>query len=234
MYSLVIPAHNEAENLPKLLEKSFSVLKKTKEKFEIIVVNDNSTDNSDEVLKKLNEKIKRLRIVTRTKNPGAGYAIREGLSKVRGDIIITMDGDLSHDPAEIVNFLKFLKDYDMVCGSRYVKGGKAEMNYSRILVSGLFNFVFRKLLGIPVKDFTSGFRVFKAKIIDKIELKSKKFGIFIEISLKAHLAGFKLTEIPIIYHYRGFGKSNLNYFKQGPEYIKVALEALKTKLTRQL
>src|SRR3989344_3344512 len=139
MYSLVIPAHNEAKNLQKLLKKAYSVLKKTK------------------------------------------------------------DGDLSHDPAEIVNFLKFLKDYDMVCGSRYTKGGKAEMTHSRILVSSLFNLVFRNLLGIPVKDFTSGFRAYKAKIIDKIELKSKKFGIFIEIPLKAHLAGFKLTEIPISY-----------------------------------
>ena len=232
MHSLVIPAHNEAKNLQKLLKKAYSVLKKTKEKFEIIVVNDNSTDNSDEILKKLNEKIKELRIVNRTKNPGAGYAIREGLGKVRGDIIITMDGDLSHDPAEIANFLKFLKNYDMICGSRYAKGGKAEMTYSRILMSSLFNLIFRKLIGIPVKDFTSGFRAYKAKIIDKIELKSKKFGIFIEIPLKAHLAGFKLTEIPISYHERCFGKSNLNYFKQGPEYIKVALEALKIKLTK--
>lgn len=232
MYSLVIPAHNEAKNLQKLLKKAYSVLKKTKEKFEIIVVNDNSTDNTDAVLKKLNEKIKELRIATRTKNPGAGYAIREGLGIVRGDIIITMDGDMSHDPAEIVNFLKFLKDYDMVCGSRYAKGGKAEMTHSRILVSRLFNLIFRKLIGIPVKDFTSGFRAYKAKIIDKIELKSKKFGIFIEIPLKAHLAGFKLTEIPISYHERGFGKSNLNYFKQGPEYLKVAFEALKIKLTK--
>ena len=232
MYSLVIPAHNEAKNLPKLLEKAFSVLKKTKEKFEIIVVNDNSTDNSNEVLKKLNRKIRELRIITRTKNPGAGYAIREGLSKVRGDTIITMDADLSHDPAEIVKFLKFLKDYDMICGSRYVKGGKAEMSYSRILVSSLFNLIFRKLIGIPVKDFTSGFRVYKAKIIDKIELKSKKFGIFIEIPLKAHLAGFKLTEIPISYHERGSGKSNLNYFRQGPEYLKVVLEALRIKLRK--
>lgn len=232
MHSLVIPAHNEAKNLQKLLKKAYSVLKKTKKKFEIIVVNDNSTDNSDEILKKLNEKIKELRIVTRTKNPGAGYAIREGLGKVRGDIIITMDGDLSHDPAEIANFLKFLKNYDMICGSRYAKGGKAEMTYSRILVSRLFNLIFRKLIGIPVKDFTSGFRAYKAKIIDKIELKSKKFGIFIEIPLKAHLAGFKLTEIPISYHERGFGKSNLNYFKQGPEYLKVAFEALKIKITK--
>lgn len=232
MYSLIIPAHNEAKNLPKLLEKAYSVLKNTKEKFEIIVVNDNSTDNSAEVLRNLKKKIKQLKVINRTANPGVGYAIREGLSNVRGDIIITVDGDLSHEPAEIPSFLKFLKGYDMVCGSRYIKGGKANMALSRIFVSGLFNFVFRNLIGIPIKDFTSGFRVYKTKVIKKINLKSKTFGIYIEIPLKAYLAGFKLIEIPITYHKREFGKSNLNYFRQGPEYLKVALEALKIKILK--
>ena len=120
----------------------------------------------------------------------------------------------------------------MVCGSRYTKGGKANMSSGRVLISGLFNFIFRRLLGIPVRDFTSGFRVYKSGIIRKISLKSKNFGIFIEIPIKAHLAGFKLTEIPITYNKRSHGKSNLNYFKQGPEYLKVALEALKIKLVK--
>lgn len=232
MYSLVIPAHNESKNLTKLLDKAYKTLKYTNEKFEIIVVNDNSTDNSKEILENLKKKIKQLRVINRIKNPGVGYAIRQGLSSVKGDIIITMDGDLSHDPAEIPNFLKYLKDYDIICGSRYVTGGKANMAMSRILVSGAFNLIFRNLIWIPIKDFTSGFRVYKTKVIKKIKLKSKTFGIYIEIPLKAYLAGFKLTEIPITYHKREFGKSNLNYFRQGPEYLKVALEALKIKLSK--
>ena len=231
MYSLVIPAHNESENLPKLLEKAYSVLKKLG-KFEIIVVNDNSTDNSYEVLKNMKKKIKEIRIVNRRTNAGVGYAIREGLRNVKGDIIITMDADLSHNPEEIPNFLKLLNRYDMICGSRYVQGGRADMSYGRIVISGLFNVTFRNLIGIPIKDFTSGFRVYKTKIIRKIKLNSKKFGIYIEIPLKAHLAGFKLTEIPISYHKRKFGKSNLSYFKQGPEYLKVALEALKMRIMK--
>ena len=104
MHSLVIPAHNEAKNLPKLLVKARSVLKKTKKKFEIILVNDNSTDNTIKVLEKLKNKIKELRIVNRKTNPGVGYAIREGLSKAKGDVIITMDGDLSHDLPRFQNF----------------------------------------------------------------------------------------------------------------------------------
>ncbi len=231
-YSVVVPAHNEAKNLPKLLEKAVAVLKNLG-KFEIIVVNDNSTDNSWNVLQNLKHEIKQLQVINRTSKPGVGYTIKEGLYKARGSVIITMDGDLSHDPKEIPNFLKLLNTYDMVCGSRYIKGGRANMTKSRILISSLFNIIFRSLIGVPVRDFTSGYRVYKAEIIKKIKLVSKKFGIFIEIPIKAHLAGFKLTEIPITYHKREFGKSNLNYFRQGPEYLKVALSALKYKILKK-
>ena len=228
-----MPAHNESKNLAKLLKKTDSVLKKTNEKFEIIVVNDNSTDNSSKILEDLKKEIKGLKIINRTANPGVGYAIREGLSKVKGDIIITMDADMSHNPGEIPNFLKLLNDYDMICGSRYINGGKADMVYSRIIISSLFNLIFRNLIGIPVRDFTSGFRAYKTEVIKKIRLESKKFGIYIEIPIKAHLKGFKLKEIPISYRKREFMKSNLNYFKQGPEYLKVILNALKYKIFKK-
>ena len=230
MYSLVIPAHNEAKNLPKLVGKSHSALKKTRQVFEIIIVNDNSTDNSYGVLKMLQKKFKELRIVNRASNPGVGYAIRQGISSAKGSIIITMDGDLSHDPYEMPKLLAQLKNYDMVCGSRYTKGGKANMASSRKLVSVLFNIVFRTLIGIKVRDFTSGYRAYNADILKKISLKSRKFGIFIEIPLKAYLAGFRLAEVPITYHKREHGKSNLNFFKKGPEYLKVALEAIWIKI----
>jgi len=233
MYSLVIPAHNESKNLSKLLKTAIVVFKKLGKKFEIIVVNDNSTDNSWNVLQDLKKEIRQLRVINRTTKPGVGYAIREGLYNAKGDIIITMDGDLSHDPKEIPNFLKLLNSYDMVCGSRYIQGGKASMAKSRILISGLFNIIFRSLIGVPVRDFTSGFRVYRSEVIKKIKLISKTFGIYIEIPIKAHLAGFKLTEIPIIYHKREFGKSNLNYFNQGPEYLKVVFSALKYKITKK-
>lgn len=230
MHSLVIPAHNEAKNLPKLLKKAYSELRKTNEKFEIVVVNDSSTDNSYEVLERLKEQIKQLRTINRTKNPGVGYAIMEGLGSAKGNVIITMDGDLSHEPAEIPKFLIALNGCDMVCGSRYAKGGKADMALSRVVISTLFNLIFRSIIGLPIKDFTSGYRVYKKEVVKKISLKSKSFGIYIEIPIKAHLAGFRLTEIPISYHKREFGKSNLNYFRQGPEYLKVILEALKIKI----
>ena len=231
-YSVVVPAHNESRNLRKLVLGLKRVLSKTGKKFEIIIVNDNSTDDSLIVLKELKKSVHELIIVNRTSNPGVGNAIREGLNNVRGDIIITMDADLSHAPEEIPKFLNSFDDSDMICGSRYTKGGKADMTYSRILISGLFNLIFRKIIGIKVKDFTSGYRAYKSKVPKAIKLNSKKFGIYIEIPIKAHLAGFKLKEIPISYHKREFGSSNLNYFKQGPEYLKVVFEGLRMKFRR--
>lgn len=228
-YSVVVPAHNEAGNLKRLISELKNVLSKAGKKFEIIIVNDNSTDGSLKVLDKLKKKVSELVILNRTANPGVGNAIREGLYKTRGAIIITMDGDLSHNPEEIPLLLEKLEGNDMVCGSRYITGGDADMPVSRKLISGAFNVIFRTLLGLKIRDFTSGFRVYKRKVIEKISLKSRKFGIYIEIPLKAHIAGFKLAESPIKYLKREIGQSNLNYFVQGPEYLRVIFEVLKIK-----
>lgn len=229
-YSVVIPAHNESKCLEKLVLKLKDDVSKLNKRFEIIIVNDNSTDDSLQVLKRLKKNVDELVIINREKNPGVGNAIREGLYKTKGKIIITMDGDLSHNPAEIPKLLGSLGKYDIVCGSRYIRGGKAYIEFSRKIISNTFNVIFRNLLRIPVKDFTSGFRAYKREVIEKINLKNENFGIYIEVPLKAYLAGFKLTEAPITYSKRKSGHSNLNYFVQGPEYLKVILEVLKVKL----
>ena len=230
LYSTVTPARNESKNLPRLVASLNAVLGSLQAPYEMIIVNDNSTDDSKAVLEGLRSRFPFLKPIHRASKPGVGNAIREGLENAKGRTIITLDGDLSHDPAEIPLLLEGLDRCDMVCGSRYMSGGKADMGLSRIVISGAFNIIFRKLIGIPVKDFTSGFRVYKRTVIDTITLKGSQFGVYIEIPIKAHLAGFKLTEAPITYHKRKFGTTQLSYLKQGPEYLKVALEALSIKL----
>ncbi len=229
-YSVVIPAHNESKNLPILINGIEDVLSNTGNLFEIIIVNDNSTDDSLDKLKEIKKDVNQLKIIDRVSNPGVGNSIRSGFDMAKGRFIIGMDGDLSHTPEDIPKFLDKIKDCDMVCGSRYVDGGVATMEASRTLISSLFNTLFRVLLGIPVRDFTSGFRVYRAEMINGIDLNNEKFGIYIEIPIKAHLSGFKLSEVPITYHKRGYGNSNLNYFKQGPEYLKVILMAINYKI----
>jgi len=229
-YSVVSPAHNEEGNLEKLVKSLQEVLAKTagQNSFEIIIVNDNSTDNSEKLLEKLKSDIKQLVVVNRKNAPGVGNAIREGLAKARGDIIITMDADLSHDPREIPQLLKALEGYDMVCGSRYTQKGIGEMNLPRKIISRTFNNIFKMLLGLCVRDFTSGYRVIRRKVIEGIHLKNEKFGLYIEIPLKASKKGFRITEAPIHYYGRNEGESKLSYLKEGPEYIKVILDVMKS------
>jgi glycosyltransferase involved in cell wall biosynthesis len=231
-YSAVVPCHNESGNLEKLVSRLSEVLKKEAKPFEIIIVNDNSRDDSKQVLDRLKKKFKELRYINRTTDPGVGNAKRAGFAAAQGEFIITMDGDLSHDPYELPKFLRLKDKYDIICGSRYISHGRAHMNWSRKLISGMFNLTFRTLIGIKVRDFTSGYRLIRRNVFDKVKLESHGFGIYIEIPLKAHIYGFRLTEVPITYHKREYGTSNLSYLKQGPEYVKVGLKTFGLRLAR--
>jgi glycosyltransferase involved in cell wall biosynthesis len=231
-YSAVVPCHNESGNLEKLVGRLAEVMRKEGQPFEIIIVNDNSTDDSQQVLVRLKKKIPELKPINRTSNPGVGNAKRKGFSQARGKYIITMDGDLSHDPYELPKFLVLRDKYDIICGSRYISHGRAHMSWLRRLISGGFNLLFRLLIGIRVRDFTSGYRLINRRVLDRIRLESHGFGIYIEIPLKAHIYGFRLTEVPITYHKREYGTSNLSYFRQGPEYLKVGMKAFWLRLKR--
>jgi len=227
-YSAIVPVLNEAGNLRIFVEKLDSVLKNLGKPYEILIINDQGQDNSVAVLESLRIEFPYLRPVYRNTDPGSGFALREGFRQAKGEIIITLDGDLSHDPAEIPYLLQGLDESDMVCGSRYVKGGSAELEWHRQLVSKVFNWSLRQLIGIRIKDITSNFRVFRREVIEKIFLTQGQFGIFIEIPLKTHLAGFRITERPIHYHQREHGSSHSNY-KQWQEYFKALNEAIKIR-----
>jgi glycosyltransferase involved in cell wall biosynthesis len=206
------------------------VLRKEKGGFEIIVVNDNSSDDSEEILRCLQTEYEELTYISRHDSPGVGNAKRAGFCTAQGTYIITLDGDMSHDPRELPKFLRLKKRYDIVCGSRYISRGRAHMHWTRTIISGAFNRIFRVLIGIKIQDFTSGYRLIRKEVIWKIELTSSGFGIYIEIPLKAHVYGYRITEVPITYHKREYGTSNLNYLKQGPEYLKVGLAAFCLRL----
>lgn len=227
--AIVVPAHNEEENIEKLVNDIDEILHQSNIANQIIVVDDNSKDNTGTILKNLSKEMTNLTPVYRNDGIcGVGLTLREGIKAAKNcDVIVTMDGDFSHDPNEIPNLIQGIKSgADLVIGSRYMKGGRADMPRSRIIISGLYNVLSRVFLRTSIHDLTTGFRAMRKKTLEKIELTSEGFEIHPEIHLKIYKQGFKVIEVPIHYHRRGGGTSKLRYLKVGPGYLKVVFRQL--------
>ena len=225
---------NESDNVFPLLSGITKVLAKKKyDDYEIIIVNDHSNDNTPHLAKEFsNSKNNRVRLINRYDGKkGVGRTLKAGFKEVKGDLIMTMDGDLSHDPRTIPNFIdEIQQNWDLIIGSRYIRSGTFKMPITRILISRLYNFLSKILLRINISDLTTGFRIFRADLLRKIHLNSDGFEIHPEIHVKIALAGCKYTEIPISYLPREKGVSKLKYWNQGPGYIRVILNAFRGKL----
>lgn len=223
MRSLVIvPTYNERDNLRSLAEKIFSASLKV----DVLVVDDDSPDGTGEVGEELAREYERFQILHRKNDRGYGKACLEGFKRAvqqRYDYICTMDADLSHDPAELKNLLARLADYDVVIGSRYVEGGKMEVDWSlfRRAVSRLGSAFARFMLGLSARDCTSGYRCYKRKVLESLDLdkiRSEGYSLLMEMLYLCQQKGFRIGEVPIVYVDRQRGKSKLNR--------RVILEAL--------
>lgn len=223
--SIVIPMHNEAKNAPVLMERIQKTLSSNRIDAEVIAVNDVSTDDTGDVLRKLAKKYSNVHVVTRKDKKGVAKAILAGIQKSKGDVIITMDGDLSHNPRYIPLLLKELygKNLDIVIGSRYMPEGGMQSNLTRIFISRIFNLFARLTTKIKIKDFTSGYKVYRRKVFENISLKSKGFEIHAEIPVRAVRKGFRIGEIPMVYERRREGSSKLKYLRECFSYLRVLL-----------
>lgn len=214
--------HNEEKNIDELLKEIINVFRKMNLKFEIIPVNDVSTDNTGKIIDNWSKKYSLIKPIHREGKRGVGRALKAGFRKASGDIIITMDGDMSHDPKEIQVLLKKMEDTnsDLVLGSRFIKQGEIDHKLSRKIVSKGFNLFVKFLTGINLNDLTTGFRAHKKKLLEDLDLKSNDFDIHVEIPIKAFKKGYKITEVPIHYLRRKYGKSKLKYTKVWFNYLK--------------
>lgn len=211
---VIIPTYNEKENITNMIPE---VLKLYAEGIDILVVDDNSPDGTGDIVKNISEENPRVHLLSRPGKMGLGtayvagfkYALEQGY-----DYIFEMDADFSHDPKEIKNFLTTIKDYDLVIGSRYIKGVNV-INWpmQRLLLSYFANIYTRIITGLPVKDSTGGFKCFRRKVLESIkldEIKSNGYAFQIEMNYKAYKKGFKLKEIPIIFNDRFAGQSKMS------------------------
>ncbi|MEW6614144.1 MAG: glycosyltransferase [Thermodesulfobacteriota bacterium] len=214
--SVIIPTLNEEENIEELLQRVKDILLKqtTEYNYEIIVVDGGSKDNTQ------TKALKCGAIVIQQKKPGYGEALKEGFNHAKGDILLTMDADFSHDPKFIELLLSHHHEAELIIASRYIDGGHANMPLLRKILSVVLNKVFTIILELPYKDISSGFRLYNKKILREINLTSQGYEILEEIIIKTHANAWSVMEIPFHYYPRKSGKSHVKFFKFAISYLK--------------
>lgn len=209
----MLPTYNEALNISPLIDE----LLKIHPGMEVVVVDDNSPDGTWKIVQERSKKDERIHLVHRMNEKGRGsagiagfkYAVEKG-----ADFIIEMDADFSHNPKFIQAFLEVADDYDVIVGSRLVKGGgEFGRSLARTIITHLANAYIRFILGIPLKDCTSGYKVFKRQVLQKIDLDkmtSNGPAIVQEVLYACQKNGFKFVEVPIMFEERRAGKSTFS------------------------
>jgi dolichol-phosphate mannosyltransferase len=210
---VITPTYNEAVNVPNLVPK---VLRQSSD-IEILIIDDNSPDGTANLVKDLARTNPRVHLLERPKKMGLGTAYVEGFRfaiEKKYDYVFEMDADFSHNPKELLNFLLKIQEYDLVIGSRYIRGvSVVYWPFRRLLLSYFANLYTRVITGMPVKDATSGFKCYRREVLESInldEIRSNGYAFQIEMNFKAWKKGFRLCEIPIIFVDRDKGESKMS------------------------
>ena len=221
--SIIIPMFNEAENA----EHTFSKVKESLASFagdyEIIAINDGSTDNTLQVLEGIASLDKKIKIVSYPKNIGRGMALRRGFQESKGKVIVSIDADLSYDPRYIIDLVETLKEepqIDFVLGSPYMPGGGVKnVPWLRLWISKLGNRILRFAMPNRIYTSTGIFRAYRRKVIDSLELESDGKEIHLEILSKGLALGFRVKEVPAVLSSRRRGKSKFKFKKTAVSHL---------------
>jgi glycosyltransferase involved in cell wall biosynthesis len=219
--SVVIPAYNEEKNIGNVIEETIQIMDSLGLPYEIIVVDDGSTDSTKEEASKY-----KVTVLSNGRNRGKGYALRKGFQHAQGDIIVTIDADGSHKPKEIPDLINpLLNGADIVAGSRFLGNGQNHTAKLHILGNHLINMTIMVLTRKLVTDSQTGLRAFKKDFLEKISLESNGYEIETEITVKGLKNGFKFHEIPINCKKREYGISKLKMLSDGVKIFKTILKS---------
>ncbi|MDP2527699.1 polyprenol monophosphomannose synthase [Maribacter dokdonensis] len=242
---IIVPTYNEIDNIKEILKQIYTQLEyiEQNKSLHVLIVDDSSPDGTADLVKELqadNYKGK-LHLIEREGKLGLGTAYITGFKwaiKNNYDYVFEMDADLSHNPKYLPDFLERIKTSDLVLGTRYMKGGGV-VNWGkhRILISKGGNLYSKIILGLPYRDLTGGYKCFSVEVLKTIDLDSiisNGYAFQIELTYRAHLRGFKISETPIIFHDRIAGKSKLsnNVFTEAVKNI-ILLRLKKNTLTKE-
>jgi dolichol-phosphate mannosyltransferase len=222
---LILPTFNEADNIEPLVRAVVSRLEGTGLPHTVLIVDDSSPDGTGEIADRLADELPCVRVLHRARKQGLGRAYLAGFEmalQATADLVMEMDSDFSHDPADVPRLIAAAGAADLVLGSRYVPGGGVE-NWGlrrRMLSRGGCAYA-RLLLGIPVRDLTGGFKCFNRRVLEAIDLAdvhADGYAFQIELTYRAVRAGFQVAEVPILFRERREGASKMS--------ARVALEAV--------
>jgi glycosyltransferase involved in cell wall biosynthesis len=208
--TIVVPMFNEEDNVKKTATEIAKAMK-GQEDWELILVDDGSTDQTLKVAKQLAQESKNICVVAHPKNYGRGKALRTGFAQAKGDFVATLDADLSYHPDYIPKMIEILQnepDVDIVVGSPYMAGGKtAGVSYLRIFLSKLGNKILSLTMPYGIRTFTGILRAYRKEVLDSLELQEDGKEIHLEILSKALALGYQVKEIPATLTARKKGKS---------------------------
>jgi len=214
---------NEAENAESTLNRVEDALASFPGTYEIIAVNDGSLDNTLQILNGLAQKDEKLRIVSYSENIGRGMALRKGFYESKGEIVVSIDADLSYNPQYIIDFVKTLKNeqqIDLVIASPYMPGGGvSNVPTLRLWISKLGNKILRFAMPNRIYTSTGIFRAYRRRVLDFLELESDGKEIHLEILSKAIALGFRAREIPAVLTGRQKGKSKFKFRKTALSHL---------------
>ncbi len=220
----MLPTYNEAENIEAIVRAAMPNLAATGMDHRVLVVDDGSPDGTGEIADRLATELAEVEVLHRSAKEGIGPAYLAGFDRaLRGgaDLVLEMDSDFSHDPADLPRLVAAAAAADLVLGSRYVPGGGvADWGLGRRAVSRGGSLYAKLLLGVQVNDLTGGFKCFRRAVLERLDLTSvgtDGYGFQIEMTYRAIQAGFRVTEVPILFRERRVGASKMS--------ARIALEA---------
>jgi dolichol-phosphate mannosyltransferase len=233
LFSIVIPARNESENLRVVVPTLLSTLDSAGINYEIVVINDGSTDDTRAALLGLTSRYATVRFIENPPPHGFGLAVQAGLANFRGDAVAIVMADGSDDPEDVVKYhAKLREGYDCVFGSRFIDGSKLiDYPMHKLIINRLANLFIRGLFQLPYNDVTNAFKCYRRAVIAGVEpILSHHFNLTVELPLKAIIRGYNFAVIPISWTNRKSGLSKLKIREMGSRYLFIVLYCLIERL----
>jgi dolichol-phosphate mannosyltransferase len=228
--SVVIPAHNEAGSIAECVTNTTDTLSGAGIDYEILVIDDSSTDGTSGVVEQLAESDERIHCYRSHYSRGFGLTVRAGLDRFQGDAVAIMMADGSDDPADLVGYHRVLEDgFDCAFGSRFVGGRGRVSKYPqlKLIINRLVNWGIRALFRHHYDDTTNAFKAYRREVIETVQpLLANHFNLTVEIPLKAIVRGHSYGIVPISWHGRSSGTSKLDLREMGSRYAFIVLYVL--------